>query len=97
MAPQARIAVTSGEPAGVGPDLCLQLARGPLPCELICLGDRELLVARARQLSLKLNLWDRLQTALMPLCFGISLFLGVLSWKCRPKLSEPVAPSQLFE
>jgi len=58
MAPQARIAVTSGEPAGVGPDLCLQLARGPLPCELICLGDRDLLAARARQLSLKLNLWD---------------------------------------
>jgi 4-hydroxythreonine-4-phosphate dehydrogenase len=58
MAPQARIAVTSGEPAGVGPDLCLQLARGPLPCELICLGDRELLSARAHQLSLKLNLWD---------------------------------------
>ena len=58
MAPQARIAVTAGEPAGVGPDLCLQLARGPLPCELICLADRELLSARARQLSLKLNLWD---------------------------------------
>jgi 4-hydroxythreonine-4-phosphate dehydrogenase len=58
MAPQARIAVTSGEPAGVGPDLCLQLARGPLPCELVCLGDRELLAARARQLNLKLNLWD---------------------------------------
>jgi len=58
VAPQARIAVTSGEPAGVGPDLCLQLARGPLPCELVCLGDRELLAARARQLSLKLNLWD---------------------------------------
>jgi 4-hydroxythreonine-4-phosphate dehydrogenase len=58
VAPQARIAVTSGEPAGVGPDLCLQLARGPLPCELICLGDRELLGERARQLGLKLNLWD---------------------------------------
>jgi 4-hydroxythreonine-4-phosphate dehydrogenase len=58
MAPQARIAVTSGEPAGVGPDLCLQLARGPLPCELICLGDRELLHARARQLGMNLNLWD---------------------------------------
>ncbi len=58
MAPQARIAVTSGEPAGIGPDLCLQLARGPLPCELVCLADRELLAARARQLSLKLNLWD---------------------------------------
>src|ERR1700733_3222499 len=58
MAPQARIAVTSGEPAGVGPDLCLQLARGPLPCELICVADRELLHARARQLGLKINLWD---------------------------------------
>jgi 4-hydroxythreonine-4-phosphate dehydrogenase len=58
MAPQARIAVTSGEPAGVGPDLCLKLAAGPLPCELVCLGDRELLAARARQLGLKLNLWD---------------------------------------
>ncbi len=58
MAPQARIAVTTGEPAGVGPDLCLQLAQGPLPCELICLGDRELLAARARRLSLKINLWE---------------------------------------
>jgi 4-hydroxythreonine-4-phosphate dehydrogenase len=58
MAPQARIAVTSGEPAGVGPDLCLKLASGPLPCELVCLGDRELLAARARQLGLKLNLWE---------------------------------------
>jgi 4-hydroxythreonine-4-phosphate dehydrogenase len=58
VAPQARIAVTSGEPGGVGPDLCLQLARGPLPCELICLGDRDLLAARARQLSLKLQLWE---------------------------------------
>lgn len=58
MAPQARIAVTSGEPAGVGPDLCLQLAQGPLPCELICLGDRDLLIARARQLGLRLQLWD---------------------------------------
>jgi 4-hydroxythreonine-4-phosphate dehydrogenase len=58
VAPQARVAVTSGEPAGVGPDLCLQLARGPLPCELVCLADRELLHARARQLGLKINLWD---------------------------------------
>jgi 4-hydroxythreonine-4-phosphate dehydrogenase len=58
MAPQARIAVTSGEPAGIGPDLCLQLARGPLPCELVCLGDRDLLAARARQLDLAINLWD---------------------------------------
>jgi 4-hydroxythreonine-4-phosphate dehydrogenase len=58
MAPPARIAVTSGEPAGIGPDLCLQLARGPLPCELVCLGDRDLLAARAHQLGLAVNLWE---------------------------------------
>jgi 4-hydroxythreonine-4-phosphate dehydrogenase len=58
VAPQARVAVTSGEPAGVGPDLCLQLARGPLPCELVCVADRELLHARAKQLGLNINLWD---------------------------------------
>jgi len=58
MAPQARLALTSGEPAGVGPDLCLELACAPLPCELVCLGDRELFAARAGQLGLKVKLRD---------------------------------------
>lgn len=43
-----RIALTCGEPAGVGPELCLALARSALPCELVCLADRTLLVERAR-------------------------------------------------
>ena len=47
-----RIALTSGEPAGVGPDLCLALAGETLPCELVCLADARLLEARARQLRL---------------------------------------------
>src|SRR6185312_15774467 len=49
-----RIALTSGEPAGIGPDLCLLLARegGDLPCELICLADLDLLAARARLLGM---------------------------------------------
>ena len=48
-----RIALTSGEPAGIGPDLCLQIARNvrDLPCELICLADIHLLEARARLLG----------------------------------------------
>jgi 4-hydroxythreonine-4-phosphate dehydrogenase len=37
------IAVTSGEPAGVGPELCLMLAREALPARLIAIGDRGLL------------------------------------------------------
>lgn len=50
-----RIALTSGEPAGVGPDLCLQVARDvrTLPCELICLADPNLLTARARLLGIE--------------------------------------------
>jgi 4-hydroxythreonine-4-phosphate dehydrogenase len=52
-----RIALTSGEPAGVGPELCLALAAGaPLPCELVCFGDMALLASRARRLGLLVTL-----------------------------------------
>ena len=51
-----RIALTSGEPAGIGPELCLALAAQKLPCELVCLGDRTLLEERARALSLPVRL-----------------------------------------
>ena len=46
------IAVTSGEPAGIGPDLCLRLAERHWPARLIVFGDRDLLSARAAQLGL---------------------------------------------
>ena len=51
-----RIALTSGEPAGVGPELCLAIASRPFDCELVCLGDRELLAQRARQMGLSVRL-----------------------------------------
>jgi len=54
MAP--RIVLTSGEPAGVGPDLCLAIAARALPCELVCLADAALLAERARQLGLAVEL-----------------------------------------
>ncbi len=54
--PLPRIALTSGEPAGIGPDLCLALAQESLPCELVCLADRELLAARARLLGSSVEL-----------------------------------------
>jgi len=43
-----RIAVTTGEPAGIGPELCLALGARELECELVCLGDVGLLAERAR-------------------------------------------------
>lgn len=51
-----RIALTSGEPAGIGPELCLAIAREPLECDLVCLADRNLLAERAQQLSLPISL-----------------------------------------
>lgn len=48
--------VTSGEPAGIGPDLCLSLAGNSIP--LVVLGDRKLLQHRAMQLGLDITLVD---------------------------------------
>jgi 4-hydroxythreonine-4-phosphate dehydrogenase len=49
-----RLALTSGEPAGIGPDLCLllsqHLAGNDLGCDVVCLADRGLLESRAEQL-----------------------------------------------
>jgi len=53
---QPRIALTSGEPAGIGPELCLAMARRELPCELVCLADRDLLEERTRLLGLAVEL-----------------------------------------
>jgi 4-hydroxythreonine-4-phosphate dehydrogenase len=51
-----RIIVTSGEPAGIGPDICLELARRDWPCQLVIAGDPELLSARTRLLGIRLAL-----------------------------------------
>lgn len=42
-----KIAVTAGEPAGIGPDLCAMLAAVPQASSLVVLGDRDLIQARA--------------------------------------------------
>lgn len=66
--PSPRIALTSGEPAGVGPELCLAIARRELPCELVCLADRDLLAERARHLgwNVELRPYDGLRRAHEP-------------------------------
>lgn len=42
-----RIILTSGEPAGIGPDLCIEAAQRRLACDLVVAGDVALLRARA--------------------------------------------------
>ncbi len=51
-----RIAITPGEPAGIGPDLLIQLIQQPLPCELVAYADGAMLRERAALLGLPLAL-----------------------------------------
>jgi 4-hydroxythreonine-4-phosphate dehydrogenase len=51
-----RIAVTPGEPAGIGPDLLVTLAQTAQTHELVAIADPQLLVARAQALGLSLIL-----------------------------------------
>jgi 4-hydroxythreonine-4-phosphate dehydrogenase len=50
-----RIVVTPGEPAGIGVDLCIQLAQRPQSCALVFVCDPLLLQQRAAQLNLALT------------------------------------------
>ena len=53
-----RVVITPGEPAGIGPDLTVQLAQQNWPVELVVCGDGELLRRRAALLGLPLTLRD---------------------------------------
>ncbi len=55
---QPLIAVTSGEPAGIGPELCLKLADWSGAGHPVVLGDRDLLAARAAALGWPVALRD---------------------------------------
>ncbi len=55
---QPLIAVTSGEPAGIGPELCLKLADWSGAGHPVVLGDRDLLAARAAALGWSITLRD---------------------------------------
>jgi 4-hydroxythreonine-4-phosphate dehydrogenase len=46
-----RIAITSGEPAGIGPDLCVMLAQHDFNAHITIIGDKEVLQARASQIG----------------------------------------------
>lgn len=54
--PLPRIVITPGEPAGIGPDICLQICLKPWPCELIFVADPNLLARRATELNLSIDI-----------------------------------------
>ncbi len=54
----AKILITAGEPAGIGPELVVKLAQKPLNAHLIVAADRDLLIRTAEDLKLPLELID---------------------------------------
>ena len=52
------LALTAGEPAGIGPELCLQLAGEEREAGIVVVAARPLLADRATQLGLKVELHD---------------------------------------
>lgn len=83
-------ALTPGEPAGIGPDLCLLLAREAQPAALVAIASRTLLAERAALLQLDITL----------------IAVGPGAWPSAPAaagslyvwdtpLAAPVVPGQL--
>ncbi|MDN3653617.1 4-hydroxythreonine-4-phosphate dehydrogenase PdxA [Thalassotalea ponticola] len=85
----AKIAITPGEPAGVGPDILINLIQQPWPVQLVAIADPELLVQRANALGLPLtvSLYDS-DAAPIPHRAGHLCVLPV-------KLAEPCVAGQL--
>ncbi|MFK8051562.1 MAG: 4-hydroxythreonine-4-phosphate dehydrogenase PdxA [Woeseiaceae bacterium] len=50
------IALTTGEPAGIGPEICVAAAMESLPAPIVAIGDPEVLAARARLINANLTL-----------------------------------------
>jgi len=55
---EAIVAVTAGEPAGIGPDLCVLLAHHAQPARVVVIADRDLLMQRARDLGCRVRMCD---------------------------------------
>ena len=69
------LAITSGEPVGIGPDLCLQLAQRSEP--VVVLGDRDMLRQRATLLGLNVQFQNYDPQKISPLPAGYLRVLHV--------------------
>lgn len=55
---QTLLALTPGEPAGIGPELVIQIAQHTLPCSLLIFADKNMMQERARKLGLNFEYAD---------------------------------------
>ena len=84
-----RIAVTPGEPSGIGPDLLIKLIQRPLDFELVAYVDPALLESRAKRLNLPLRILEatkgepraskRSEISIKPIPLKASVVPGILN------------------
>lgn len=88
------LVVTAGEPAGIGPDLCVALAQAPPPgIRLVILADRALLVERARLLGLPFDPPDYAADSRAPM----SLLSLPLAAPVKPGRVDPAQAGYVLE
>lgn len=58
-----RLAITPGEPSGIGPDLIIQLSETPRNAELIVIADKKMMQERAEQLNINVVFNDYQQNS----------------------------------
>ncbi len=84
------IALTSGEPAGIGPDLCLLLACTSRETDLVVLGDKVLLQRRAATLGLDINFTDYSPNqAIARVAHHLTILSIPLATPCEPGKPNP--------
>ena len=85
------IALTAGEPAGIGPDLCLQLATEPCAHQRVVIADPDMLAQRASMLGLdiQLDLFDPTQSPQPQQAGQLSVLPVSLASPCVPGQLDP--------
>jgi 4-hydroxythreonine-4-phosphate dehydrogenase len=82
-----RIAITAGEPAGIGPDLVLELAAEDFAAELVVIADPGLLEARAERLGLPFELTPY-EEAAAPQCGTARILPIEMAAPCQPGILD---------
>ena len=92
------IALTAGEPAGIGPDLCLAAALKARDYPLVCLADREQLGQRAHRLGLDVRLHDYSPTGPITTAPGeLCVWHHPLAHVSEPGTLDPANAPQVLE
>jgi len=98
----ARLALTAGEPAGIGPELIAKLAATDVAADLVAIGDPDLIAAAARAAGVELRIEtyapDSRITAraprslrVVPMSLGVAATLGTLDPRNAPYVLATLA------